>query len=160
METSRTTGATGGVEAGSAASAVGPLPPSQFQGESMSAVRTANHFEPVAGINNSPDPTNVKDPIDLLMRAALKMSKMGVDNILAQIDPQVGRISSMRANQVPEAMIKEYTRQLDSLFDQADYDKKSAALVSSGDFLAVIHKVDLVKAREATSLRDRVAGGV
>ena len=62
----------------------------------MSAVGTADHFEPVAGINNSPDPTDVKDPIDLRRRAALKMSKKGVDNILAQIDTQVGRISSMR----------------------------------------------------------------
>ena len=44
-----------------------------------------------------------------MMRAALNMSKKGVNNMLAQIDTQVGRISSMRYNQAPEAMIKEYT---------------------------------------------------
>ena len=95
----------------------------------------------------------MKDPKVLMMRAALNMSKKGVNNMLAQIDTQVGRISSMREDQVLEAIIKENMKQLDSLFDQGEvalkkYHHKSAALISTANFLAM----------EATSLRDRVVG--
>ena len=111
METRSTTTAAVGVAAGLAAQAGGPPPPSWFS-ENMSAVDSADHSEPVSRVNNGGDPTDVKDP------KVLRLSKKAVDNILAQINTQMSRISSMRDDQVPEASGKEYTRQLASLFDQ------------------------------------------
>ena len=81
-----------------------------------------------------------------------------VENILAEIEAQVAKISSMMTGQAPQAMITKYTRQLEELFIQGEvalqgYDKKNVALVVSADYL-----VDLNKGKEATSLRDRVMG--
>ena len=82
-----------------------------------------------------------------------------VENILAEIEAQVAKISSMMTGQAPRAMITKYTRQLEELFIQGEValqgydDKKNVALVVSADYL-----VDLNKGKEATSLRDRVMG--
>ena len=79
---SGTTRAVGGIRGTDlAAPAVGPPPPpQQFQGESMSAFGSgsADHTEPVPGVNNGPAPTDVKDSIILKMRTALKMLKKSV----------------------------------------------------------------------------------
>ena len=40
-----------------------------------------------------------------VLRAAIKMSKKAVDNIMAQIVTQLSRISVIRPDQVPEARI-------------------------------------------------------
>ena len=61
-----------------------------------------DHSEPVSGVNNG-HPTDVKH--SKVLRAAIKMSKKAVDNIMAQIVTQLSRISVIRPDQVPEARI-------------------------------------------------------
>ena len=52
------------------------------------------------------------------MRATNKMAKRKIDNIIAQIYTQVGRITAIKTKQAPEALIREYTSQLSCLFEQ------------------------------------------
>ena len=50
------------------------------------------------------------------------------------------RINDMKEEEVPEVRIKEYIKQLSSLFDFKDYTQKSTDLTSVADYMVMLHQ--------------------
>ena len=90
MKTRRTAAERAGASQAGQGTDLSPL--SQFNGI---ADGFTYHAEPVSGVNND-YPDDVRHPRFLRMSADTKMSRKNVDNILSQIEAQVGRVNAGR----------------------------------------------------------------